>query len=253
MDSNLHFKGGKQWLWRQLMNVKWMEFFTVWIPLTSGEADFIDPNKRWSKTLLPSPPNLKLTCKVTHHCDSSLLTGIENTTCYQTREARTHSSLRVREFHYTSDSCESCWWNAAPKWGNQAAFWKTHLDAAAKPKLALLCSVLFPSQQAWCISEKLIQQQICWTNTVIIWSSGAFVIKLSYLCQKGRHTDCLEDDLLFLWFTLIKDTADKRDSCVFNWSTHNNFASKHYWKCKLSFCYNLLGLPHLLYTLRTDL
>lgn len=138
------------------------------------------------------------------------------------------ASLPVGEFHYTSESCESCWWNASPKWGNQAAFRMTHLDPAAKPKLALLCSMLFPSQRAWCISEKLIQPQICWTNTVIIWSSGAFVIKLGYLCQKGRRTACLEDDLLFLRFRLIKDTRNKRDSCVFNWCTRNIFASKLY-------------------------
>lgn len=132
----------------------------------------------WSIITLPS---LNLTHKLaSHHWpDSSLLTGMQNNTCYHTRKKNPRTaSLQFKSFHYATDSSsKSCWWNALPNWGDQAAFSMTNLDAKAKKKKlsTVQCSL---SLTAGMVHEgELIRQQICWTNTVIIWSSGVFVIK----------------------------------------------------------------------------
>lgn len=126
---------------------------------------------------------LKITRQLAcHQPDSSFLIGMQKNTCYHTRHPIHKQACKSRAFIMPPIPAnlvdEMCCLIEGTKLLFQWQIWMQE----QKQKRFPLCNV--PSFTAGMAHEKkLIQRQICWTNTVIIWSSGIFVIKPRYSCQ----------------------------------------------------------------------
>ena len=136
----------------------------------------------WSITVCPS---LNLTCKLaSHQPDSSLLIGMQNNTCYHTRNPRKQRACESRAFIMLPIPANLVDEMFCLIEGTKLLFQWQIWKQKRKEKRSPLCDV--PSVAAGTAHEgKLIQRQICWTNTVIIWSSGVFVIKPRYSRQES--------------------------------------------------------------------
>lgn len=127
----------------------------------------------WSIITLPGL-NLMRKCASHHRPDSSLLTGMQNNTCYHTRKqpacnSRAFIMPPIPPANLVDEM--PCLIE-----GTKLLFqWQIWMQKR-KRKSFPLCNVR--SLTAGMAHEgELIRRQICWTNTVIIWSSGVFVIK----------------------------------------------------------------------------